>query len=135
MMSKLTCVVRTHHRRNGLGRRPRLPPVTPTASQQPQRYPPLSFTPDPWRRTGTALLISGPVLLAALMVADVARYPVKGDAEVDGAVADESAEFAYWLDLVFVVTLTLALGAALAGLVLLTLSLIPRTASRTRRRT
>lgn len=115
-----------------LGRRPRLSPVTPTGSQQPERHPPLDFTPDPWRRTGTALLISGPILLAALMVADVARYPVKGDAEVDGAVAEESAEFAYWLDLVFVVILTLGLGAALAGLVLLTASLIPRSARRTR---
>ena len=61
--------------------------MTPAASQQPEGYPPLIFTPDPWRRMGTALLISGPVLLAALMVADVVRYPVKGDAEVDGAVA------------------------------------------------
>ncbi len=108
--------------------------MTPTASQQPEPYPPLDFTPDPWRRTGTALLIGGPVLLAVLMVADVARYPVEGDAEVDGAVAEESAEFAYWSDLVFVVTLTLGLGAALAGLVLLALSLIPRTPSRNRRR-
>jgi hypothetical protein len=80
------------------------------------------------------LLISGPVLLAALMVADLVRYPPKSGEEVDGAVAPESAEFAYWLDLVFVVTLTLGLGAALAGLVLLTLSLIPRTPSRIRRR-
>ena len=108
--------------------------MTPTPSQQPERHPPLDSTPDPWRRAGTALLISGPVLLAALMVADQVRYPLKSGEEVDGAVAPESAEFTYWLDLAFVVTLTLGVGAALAGLVLLTLSLIPRTASRTRRR-
>ena len=115
-----------------LGRRPKSPPVTPRTSQQPERYPPLDFTPHPWRRTSTALLISGPVLLAALMVADVLLGPYKSGAEVDGA--GESTESTDWYDLVFVVTLTLGLGAAFAGLVLFTLSLISRTPSRTRRR-
>jgi hypothetical protein len=107
--------------------------VTPTSSQQPKRHPPLDFTPDPWRRTGAALLVSGLALLAVLMVADVALDPYKSGAEIDRALAPGSAEPTYWFDLVFVVTLSLGLGAALAGLVLLTASLIPHTASRTPR--
>jgi hypothetical protein len=100
------------------------------ASQQPERHPPLNFSRDPWRRAGTALLVSGLVLLAALMVADVAW---SGEEDGDGAVAPGSAQLVYWFDLVFVVTLSLGLGAALAGLVLLIASLIPHTASRTKR--
>jgi hypothetical protein len=80
------------------------------ANQEPGRYPPLDFSPDPRRRIGVALLITG---LGVLLVLMIAFYIVVANWWY---AARGTETFDYWFDIVAVGAFTLGTVTASVGL-------------------
>ena len=91
------------------------------ANQEPGRYQPLDFSPDPRRRIGMALLVTGLGLLVALVITvymAIAHW---------WYAAEGTETFDYWFDIVVVIALILGLGTVFAGAILIGASkVIPR---------